>query len=135
MCALRCRETTVVGGFECARTCQRFSAASGSPLVLAAAAAPRVVVAFSLPAFASAAVLVTTGAGLANSPTVAPGTAALSAFPCDEPNTPLAFSAPISASISASGSVYDDLRCGERECERTREEMPDYDAATSENDA
>ena len=67
--------------------------------MLAAAAAPRVVVAFSLPAFAPAAVLVTTGAGLANSPALAPGATARKAFPCDDANTPLAFSAPMCASM------------------------------------
>ena len=67
--------------------------------MLAAAAAPRVVVAFSLPVFAPAAVLVTTGAGLANSPAFAPGATARKAFPCDDDNTPFPFSAPMCASM------------------------------------
>ena len=69
----RCARASVVESLGWSRTCQRFSGWSGSPLVLAAAAAPRVVVAFSLPAFAPAAVLVTTGAGLAELPSLRAG--------------------------------------------------------------
>lgn len=83
------------------RTFQRFSSCWASPLVLAAAVAPRDAVAFSLPACATAAPAPgTTGAGFANSPGFAPALGARNALPDDGAKAPPALSPPACASIS-----------------------------------
>ena len=98
--------------------------------MLAVAAAPRVVaVAFSLPAFApEAAVFVATGACLAKSATFAPGAAALNEFPCDDDSTPVAFSAPIEASMLRPARFTTTCVGVGGMLENAVNEMPDSDA-------